>query len=230
VVSLQTKLTEHPECLPEEGLAALLAEAREDERKRLSRDLHDGLCQKLGYLLFSWPGDMSASESSSRWMAQARISIEDVLDEVRSIAHGLHPSILDHLGLVAAMELLAGQYSAKSQALRVECHAEGSYPQGTSLALYRIAQEALSNAARHARARRVSLGLQIRNDWAEIEICDDGIGFRRRPEDRAGLGLQSMMERARLAGGSCEITERAGGGVRVFARLPLGCRSGQGEL
>jgi signal transduction histidine kinase len=195
--------------------------AREEERRRLRTDLHDGLGPTLtgiamqldaaGALLDSDPE--RAGALLARGAAEARGAIVDV----RRVVDELRPAALDDLGLVGALGERARALEGLPVRLTVGPGLE-RLPAAVEVAAFRIAQEALNNAARHARARSCAVTLS-QNGRLELEISDDGDGL---PDVvRPGVGLRSMHERAEELGGSCEVSARPGGGTRVLARLPL---------
>jgi signal transduction histidine kinase len=160
-------------------------------------------------------------------LEEIRSTAAAVLEEVRVLSHTVHPRVLDDLGLAAALEWLVRRTRAAS-GLDIEVSASDEsapYPVPPSAAsvLYRVAQEALTNAVRHARATKVRVALDATPQRAVLEVSDDGVGFdldeaeKRRP----GMGLFSMRERAALVDGSVEIVSSAGAGTRVIASIPL---------
>lgn len=214
-----------------------LVTAREEERRRLRRDLHDGLGASLaglhlqvGALRRAIGPDPAAAEAIAD---ELRADIRATIDDIRRLVYDLRPPMLDQLGLAAAVRAQAAQCdrhgstdpkaAANDYSLHVEVDAPEVFPPlpaAVEVAAYRIVQEALTNVVHHARARRCRVSLQL-NGALEVEIVDDGVGVGAQPKDGDGLGLLSMRERAAELGGSCEIAPARGGGTRVFARLPL---------
>jgi signal transduction histidine kinase len=208
-------------------LANQVIQAGDRERASLARELHDSTAQTLAALLLEL--SVLAGENTDARLEQRitriRSIVTDVLDEVRMLAHTVHPRVLDDLGLVAALQLLAREsvergnisvtYSgpAKVESIDAAC----------ASALYRVAQEAVGNAMRHARAKSITIKLAVLNGEAQLEIADNGIGFspdeveRRRP----GMGLFTMRERAALVGGRLALRTGAGQGTRVIAYVPI---------
>jgi signal transduction histidine kinase len=203
--------------------------AREEERRRIRRDLHDGLGPTLAAIGLRAeaaadlaPGDPEAAE---RLLTELREDVDRAIGDVRRLVDGLRPPALDQLGLVGALEAEAARL-APGAVLQVERATPlPDMPAAVEVAAYRIAVEAMTNAARHAGARacRVRVAATDGGSYGpalEIEVVDDGQGL---PEAvRPGIGLGSMRERAAEVGGTCVIEPRAGGGVRVHATLPLG--------
>ncbi|HEX2181337.1 MAG TPA: ATP-binding protein [Rubrobacteraceae bacterium] len=201
-----------------------LVTAREEERRRLRRDLHDGVGPQLAALTLKietarnrLAHDPDADVLLSDLAKRAR----DAVADVRRAVHALRPPTLDELGLVPALRETAAQYEADGLSVSVESPEEiSALPAAVEVAAYRIAQEAMTNAVRHAGASRC----QVRFDLDEgagllrLEISDDGRGIG---EDRGvGVGLSSMRERAEELGGTCVVEPVPGGGTRVRAELP----------
>lgn len=198
--------------------------AREEERRRLRRDLHDDLAPTLATL------GLSASTAAdlipanpNRAIAlvkELHAEIQATVANIRRLVYDLRPPTLDELGLFAAVHERAAQYSNAPDGLRVSVDAPAelpALPAAVEVAAYRIVQEALANVANHAHARQCSIRFAY-SDALEIEIADDGIGLP--PNLKPGVGLRSMRERAVELGGSCVIERGAKGGTIVRARLP----------
>lgn len=195
--------------------------AREEDRRRIRRDLHDGLGPVLGGVAMRLDAAGNAldadPESTRRLVAQSRQDITDALADVRRLVHGLRPPALDDLGLLAALD----QQAERMTDLQVTVSAEDlpSLPAAVEVAAYRIASEALTNSARHARARHASVRLVGSEAALLVEVADDGAGID--PEVVAGVGLRSIRERADELGGRTEIVCPPAGGTRVRAWLPM---------
>lgn len=208
-----------------ERLSARLLSAQEEERRRIARRLHDELGQALtvAKLDLELAGREAPSELQDRLREGAQL-LDRAIAEVRQLSHGLRPPLLDELGLTEALRALAERFAA-AENLEIELEAEdlgGLRPEVESL-VYRTAQEALTNAARHAEARRIGIRLSKANDHLRLEIEDDGRGFNPQRVLRAarGLGLQGMRERVILAGGVLQIASRPGAGTRIILEIPL---------
>ncbi len=212
-----------------------LVTAREEERRRLRRDLHDGLGPKLAgqALILEAVRDALEPTSPSRALVDHLITdSQTVVTEIRQLVHGLRPPALDELGLVAAVRSQAAQW--ESGGLRVTIIAPDPMPPlpaAVEVAAYRILQESLTNVVRHAQARSCTITISVAGDRgplrlasAEVlvlEIRDNGRGL---PADRrAGVGLSSICERAEEIGGQCmiEAVDGVPGGTRVLAILPI---------
>jgi signal transduction histidine kinase len=202
-----------------------LVTAREEERRRLRRDLHDGLGAQLAGLtvqagvLRSLIGkDPAAADDLA---AELRTELRTAIADVRRLVHGLRPPALDELGLAGALQRLAERMGTDGAALRIDVHADGlpSLPAAVEVAAYRIVQEALTNAVRHARARTCTVSVTVDGDHLAVTVTDDGAGM---PADLVpGVGLSSMRERATETGGTLAVGPGEAGGTRVAARLPL---------
>ena len=202
-----------------------LVAAREEERRRLRRDLHDGLGAQLAGLNVQ-AGTLRRlishdPEAADELAGELRGELRSAIADIRRLVYDLRPPALDDLGLVAAMHQLAERYGAQGEQLRVLVEAPADLahlPAAVEVALYRITQEALTNVVRHARAKSCVVRLEVGEDVA-LEIVDDGVGI---PQERsAGVGLYSMYERASELGGSCVVESAPEGGTRVLVRLPL---------
>jgi len=204
-----------------------LVAAREEERRRIRRDLHDGLGPTLAAigLRAEVAADLVArdAEGAQRVLQEMRGEVRGALADIRRLVDALRPPALDELGLVGALQTQAGHLGPDPS---VDIAAVGSLPElpaAVEVAAYRIAVEAMTNAARHSGARTCRVRLRDEGDaphrWLEVEVTDDGRGF---PEHvRPGIGLDSMRERAAEVGGTCTVGPMAEGGTRVLARLPL---------
>ena len=205
-----------------------LVTSREEERRRLRRDLHDGLGPSLASLLLEARvlrrmirDDPTAAEKLADEMQG---DIRTTIDDIRRVVHELRPPALDDLGLVPAINVLAakiGRDDDQSGALHVDVEAPDNLPAlptAVEVAAYRIIQEALTNVVHHAGARCATVRLWLESGL-QLEVTDDGAGFA--GSRLGGLGLRSMRERAAELGGSCTISGAADGGTRVRATLPL---------
>jgi len=204
--------------------------AQEDERRRIARELHDETAQSLASLLVGL--DVLAA-TRTRKAAQAQVQelhrvAARALGEVRLLARGLRPAVLDDLGLVAAVEWYAGEFQ-RSRGIAVYSRATGvtgRLPAPVETALYRIMQEALANVSRHAEARAASVVIERRPGSVTMAVSDDGRGFDvgkvlAASESAGQLGLHSMRERALLLDGTVEVSSVTGAGTRILVELPL---------
>jgi two-component system sensor histidine kinase UhpB len=194
--------------------------AQEAERIGIARDLHDEVGQLLTGALLQLNAIAETSPADREDLEQASDAVRRALDEVRRISRELRPEMLEQLGLVSALTELATTFGRVS-GVRVERQFDPSLPKlapDTELAVYRIAQESLTNVARHAQARRVTLALERGYDSVVLRVVDDGRGFDGAPEEHGGL--RSMRERALLVDGALAIKNGADGGVEVRLEVP----------
>ncbi|WP_336210899.1 sensor histidine kinase [Nonomuraea sp. LPB2021202275-12-8] len=196
---------------------------REEERRRLRRDLHDGLGQSLSSMAMIINIARSrlkdSPDSADELLQQLRSGMDAVAGDIRQLVYGLRPPALDDLGLARAVRDLAGQSSPE---IAIEVDVEGDLselPAAVEVAVYRIVQEALTNVRRHAQASNAAVVLQRERSVLRMTISDDGRGL---PEGhRSGVGLGSMRERAAELGGICVVSGAPGLGTRVEVMLPL---------
>jgi signal transduction histidine kinase len=205
------------------SLSRRLLEQQEHERGVLARELHDQLGQSLVAISLSLDaikGELSPA-SRARVPESMRV-IEKMIEQVQTLAFELRPSTLDDLGLVEALRnLVARQGERTGVRGRVTATpTDVRAPAEIETACFRIVQEALSNVARHARARHFEVTLTAEDVALEVTVTDDGVGFNVEPL-RTGLGLVGMGERAEFAGGRLDIESGPGAGTTVRARFPL---------
>lgn len=204
--------------------------AQEDERKRLARELHDETLQTITALSVRLDTALAAAPDGEgrAQLEQARALTALSLDELRRLMHDLRPSALDDLGLVAALRWYADrQLAARGLVVRFEVEADDlRLPYELETALFRAAQEAMNNVARHAGAEMVLIQVVAEGGRVRIDIEDDGRGFDRqsvvpRPDNLRGLGLLGMRERVELFDGRIEIDSAPGQGTHVFIDVPV---------
>lgn len=197
-----------------------LVTAREEERRRIRRDLHDGLGPALSGVVFQLESarllvDRDPEAAKTQVAATSR-HVQDVVADVRRLVHDLRPPALDDLGLVGALRQQAAQLDPPATVVADDL---GTLPAAVEVAAYRIAGEAMANVTRHAAATDCTVRLAAEDGSLVLEVADDGVGI---PRDRqAGVGLLSLRERAAELGGSSEITCPPSGGTTVRVRLPL---------
>ncbi len=205
--------------------------AQEDERRRIARELHDETAQSLTSLLVGLRAleDAETLESVQAKAGDLRRLTSHTLAEIQRLARGLRPLALDDLGLEEAVRRHADEYAA-SCGISVDVHVSGingrRLPSAVETALYRIAQEALTNAAKHAAPNTISVVVRRESSLVRLVIEDDGCGFNARrllknPETFRHLGLHGMRERAALLGGSFSIESAPGKGTTVSVTIPL---------
>lgn len=213
-------------------LAAEVISAGDRERAHIARELHDSAAQTLAALVYQLsaaerdvtdhvPGDVELAER----LAQIKEMASSVLEEVRMLAHTVHPRVLDDLGLPSALRRLGREIQATSRAtITIEADENAAHvPAPLASVLYRVAQEAMNNAVRHAAPTNVEVRLTKSASEVTLEVDDDGRGFdveeaeRRRP----GMGLFTMSERVSLVNGVFAIDSRPGRGTKITVTLSL---------
>jgi two-component system, NarL family, sensor histidine kinase UhpB len=210
-------------------VAGRALQAEEEERKRVSRELHDETAQALAALRIRLHVALESEDPQRRAevLEEVREGITSALDGVRRMARGLRPPALDDLGLLAAIEAHARMLQ-ETTTVQVRVEREelpARLPAAVELAVYRIVQEALANALRHADAGSVSVRLHLHDGALRAVVADDGRGFESVAAvggERTALGIGGMQERARYLGGEVEVESRPGEGTRVVATIPLG--------
>ncbi|MFI6597042.1 histidine kinase [Nonomuraea sp. NPDC050536] len=189
---------------------------REEERRRLRRDLHDGLGQSLSAMAMTINVARTtlrrSPDQAERLLTDLRAGMDAVTGDIRHLVYGLRPPALDELGLAGAVEELTFGGPVQTAG-----DLDG-LPAAVEVATYRIVQEALTNARKHADATRIDVRLE-RDTCLHVTVSDDGRGLP--PDARAGVGMSSMRERAAELGGTCVVRGRRGGGTIVHAELPL---------
>lgn len=207
---------------------ARLVNTREDERRRLRRELHDELGPTMAGVALGVKAAMNViDDDNSTRTGEARLLLERLVVElersvgvVRRMSYDLGPPALDERGLVAALEDYGARHSTDGLMVDVDARdVPTDLSAAVSVAAYRIAVEALGNAARHGRSQHCSVRLRVDDQMLVVRVDDDGSGLQ--PGFRAGVGLTSMRERASEIGGTCGVEPRGGGGTRVIARLPV---------
>jgi signal transduction histidine kinase len=198
--------------------------AREEERRRLRRDLHDGLGPTLASLAMTVDAARITLKTHpaavDALLEELRTTMGRTIGDIRELVYGLRPPALDDLGLAGAIRALGGVV-ATGDGPEVNVQVEGdldNLPAAAEVAAYRIVQEALTNVYRHANAGNAIVHLRLNGDL-HVSVLDDGIGVA--PNARSGVGMSSMRERATEIGGSCTVTPAPEGGTLVTARLPV---------
>lgn len=211
--------------------------AQEDERKRIARELHDEIMQSLTALLYALETAAQASDQGeqTRLTSQMWSLAQTTLDEVHNLIHDLRPTLLDNLGLFSALRWLVDQ-RLTSAGVEVQFTRNGlplsgeepasRLPQDVEIALFRVLQEAISNVAEHARARRVAINFEFEPGQVSVTVEDDGIGFdldevARSPDMKRGLGLMSIWERMELVAGKVIVSSSPGEGTTLSIHAPL---------
>ena len=212
-------------------LAQRLVSSQEEERARVSRELHDGLSQLLVSTKYRFELAQERLQEGRDHAGQAidegLSGLTEALGEIRRISHDLRPSLLDNLGLPAALEQLAEDFGRRTGiAVHTAIGPVPLVPPGSATtALFRIAQEALTNVERHAQAQQVDIILDSAEGNLRLSICDDGVGINASPNEartqRKGIGLRNMRERVEHHGGTLTVAAADSGGTALVAQLPL---------
>jgi len=208
-------------------LAGRLITSQEDERQRIARELHDHMAQRLSLLAVDL-GTLAREDGSPAGLRTRLAALSSHASELggdlQRVSHRLHPATLEQLGLEMAIDAFCRELAqTRRVAIDVESHGvPAALAPDVALCLYRVAQEALQNVVRHSGASQVTVRLAGEDGVLVLTIEDDGRGFDAgAPIEHAALGLTSMRERVRLAGGTLAVESRKGGGTRVEARVPV---------
>lgn len=206
--------------------------AQEDERARIARDLHDGVGQSLTCLLVGLRAveEVSNEEKVRGQLGELRKMVTATHDEIRRLSRGLRPTVLDDVGLFAALERLCEDVtaaSAMSVTVQITGESMSRLPQQLETTCFRVAQEAIANAIRHGGAEQVVVALHLAVDHVELSIRDNGQGVQDggldgQPSSRDRQGMWSIRERSHLLGGSVRVETQYGAGTLVVCRFPLG--------
>jgi PAS domain S-box-containing protein len=203
-----------------------LAEVQAEEARRLARDLHDDISQRLALLSFDIDRMASLPQLSRDELAagfrSCQAKIVDICDGLRQISHRMHPSVLEHLGLPNALKHLCRDFSQREE-VSVRFNSDElmyDIPGNIGSCLYRVAQEALRNISKHATALDAEVKLAVAGQNIQLSIADSGAGFDTAAVN-SGLGLHSMRERVELVGGAFSIVSTPGSGTRIVVSVPL---------
>ena len=196
--------------------------AREEERRRLRANLHDGVGPALAGTAHQMDALARRLSDGQPQLHDRAVEIRDrlreIVGDVRAVTHGLRPPVLDHVGLAGALRRLVDGFEVPECTLSAD-DSWGDLPAAVEVAAYSIAAEALSNAVRHSAAGRVHLEAAVRDRVLVVSVIDNGCGLPARTQ--GGVGLTSMGERAVEVGGRLDVRDRPGGGTIVEAMLPL---------
>ena len=213
------------------ALAGQLLTAQEADRRRISRDLHDDINQRLAMLSMDLrrmekdPSNSNDPEPLRDGIRRVSDGLAAVSDDVRQMAYRFHPSILDDLGLLKAVRRLANEFSERTgiQCSYVHKDPVGILPPDVTICIYRVVQECLSNISRHAKATQVEVELICESDEVSLSVRDNGVGFDASHGDQLSghLGLLSMKERVRMAKGTLEVESTPQHGTEIRVDIPL---------
>jgi signal transduction histidine kinase len=222
VLSQYRRRNEHGEDQP--GTASLL-KLQEDERKKLSRELHDGVGQiitamkmELAHIRVTGEGDDQTR------LERARSHADEALRTIRNVSVLLRPAVLDDLGLKPALEWLTRDFSRRTSIacqLKFSFEKDRSLPETVRMCAYRTVQEALTNCEKHSGARSVEVEVKAEAAGMQVSITDDGRGISSSDSQERGLGILGMRERAAILGGSLQVTSAHGTGTRVVLAVPF---------
>jgi PAS domain S-box-containing protein len=208
-------------------LAGKLMSAQEEERRRISRELHDDLNQKvaaLSIMISTITHQLALEESLKNQLEMVHTYSVEIADGIHRLSHELHPAVLEHVGLPAALRAYVAEFS-RLEKIRVELtvpEAVEGIPHDAAVCLYRVAQESLRNIVKHSGVDHAEITLTINDRAVCLHIVDYGSGFDlSSARNNGGLGLASMEERIRLVQGSFRISTQPGGGSKLLATIPL---------
>jgi signal transduction histidine kinase len=215
------------------NLAAELIRAQEDERRRVAREMHDDWTQRLALLsidLAKLEKHLGVPETALPLLRTMQEQVVNLSEDVHALSRQLHPSILDDLGLVGALHSECASFSRREGITVVYCPEQISNapPKAIALCVYRVAQEALRNVAKHATVKHVWVSLVGTPSELFLRVQDKGVGFNPAAlRCQPGLGLSSMKDRVRLVHGELTVTSAVGQGTTIEVRVPLarGCQS-----
>ena len=210
-------------------LAQRVVQSQEEERARLSRDLHDGISQELVFVRLQVETGLEQLAENRQAPAQSAFAraaeqLNRIMGEVRRISHGLRPGMLDDLGLSVALKHLADEFG-KDAGITAQVSIKGEVdklPAIANTALFRIAQEAMTNIRRHAQASHVDISLKATGKAVELAIADNGRGFdfvSLQKNSQRGIGLRNMHERAEAVGGNLDVVSAPGAGTRIVVTV-----------
>jgi signal transduction histidine kinase len=212
---------------------AYLIAGQEEERKRLSRDLHDGLGQLLTAIRLqveALEGKIARGKADEINLAQLKSLISQTIHETRSISNALMPSVLSDFGLLAALQMLADIQNRADETIQVDFEADSTltdvpvrFDKDVEITLYRVAQEAVTNAIRHGKASQIQMRLTEKRNLIRFVVSDNGLGFKaqRLATEPHGQGVHNMQERIKLLNGSFAIRSTPGQGTTIDIRIPF---------
>jgi len=213
-----------------------LAGAAEEERRRIARELHDDFGQRLAALALELKAvrkKLPIGELRRAELDAIGSGLVELAEDLRRLSHDLHPAILERRGLAEALRDHCGEIERRhGLPVRLSLHdAARPMPPDIALSLYRIAQEGLANAVRHAGARTIHVALRVAAREASLTVADDGAGFDPGQARRAGgVGLASIEERAQALGGRCRIVSFPGAGAEIEVAVPLPAQGALSQL
>ena len=208
-------------------LAGRLITAQEEERSRISRELHDDIVQKVASLAIRISLIKKrvppSTDSIASEIANLQCRVSDLAEDIRRLSHQLHPAVLEHAGLTVALQSFTAEFS-RLEGVEVKLTApkgNEAIPKNIALCAYRVVQEALRNVAKHSGAKVAEVVLAIAGNDLHLSISDEGRGFDVETARSGGLGMVSVEERVRLCQGSVQVTSKLNRGTTLTARIPL---------
>ena len=207
-----------------EHVSGKLIEAQETERRRIARELHDDICQRLAMLTLELEQASEGANGSGSRLRKITERYSEIALDLQSLSHQLHSSKLEYLGIVSALRTFCEEMS-EQHSIDVDFasnNVPNQLPREVSLCLFRVAQEAIHNAVKYSGERHVTVRLLGTSDDIELEVRDEGVGLDVEAEKQGrGLGLMSMQERVHLVNGLLAIKSKPNGGTSVIARVPV---------
>jgi len=204
-----------------------LMKAQEEERSRIAGELHDGIVQQMttvNLLLGAAKRQVPPDSRPKATIDEAQEMLIAMGSELRHLSHELHPALLKEAGLPKALSSYSEEFS-RTRGIPVSCEADSDVKElspGAALAIYRVAQEALANTAKHSKAKQVRVRLTRANEFVRLIVSDDGVGFvPGRPGDSGGVGIINMRERVRHLNGTFVLESEPGHGTTVRAEVPV---------
>ena len=199
--------------------------AQDDERRRIARDLHDDLSQKLAYLSMDI-GKLATKPTSHDLLPELRplqLRAAEAAETVRKVSHELHPSILDDIGLEAALEQYCDEFERRSgiSTQFTSQDVPDPLPPDVAGSIYQIAQECLRNVSKHSQSETVAVSLEGTGGVLRLTVRDQGVGLRVKQESAKGIGFVAMTERAHLVNGSLHVESNSGEGTEVRVEVPV---------
>lgn len=210
-----------------------IIQAQEQERKRIARDIHDGPAQVLANIIIMAEIcekmiEKNEIDEAKQELNELKGTVRTVLKEIRKTIYDLRPMALDDLGLVPAIKKYVNLLNkeGREQVRFIIIGEEEALPRYLDTTLFRIIQEGVANIRKHASANNIDIKLEMRRDYINLSIEDDGTGFNVRrtmtnEDDINGLGLMGIKERAKLVDGEAAIESRPGHGTRIFVKIPI---------
>jgi two-component system NarL family sensor kinase len=227
---LQAEIGERKEAEQElDDLAGRLINAQEEERSRIGRELHDHVSQRLGLLAIKIDQlRLNPTATIASALDELRQQTGEITDDIHGLSHRLHSSMLDHLGVVPALQRLVKECSQRYAIPIAFTHASlpAPVPSELALCLFRVVEESLANIAKHSRAASARVDLGADDTTIRLTVADDGMGFDPSSvKGRSGLGFVSMRERLRLVHGTIDVRSAPAQGTTINVRVPSKSRT-----